>query len=551
MSRINDYLDNLELDRQNIVKAVNRLGIPISENTKLAATPDCIDKIAEKRQKEYFSPDRICGTGGYGNGPGGYWWKFVKNIPLKELKATGYAYFFQDYPGTNLPKLQIINSSNTISIAGLFRRCKSPNVDSFTFENEKRTITNMESTYNSSLVKYPPYINTNKVTSFYNTFGGSTVVQLPNYDYSSATTLQFMCSGCSQLTTFPSSYLPLVTTLYGAFQSSGLTKLKNVNAPLATNLNNMCAYCSNLTQVINCNFPKTTYLDGAFLKCTNLNFVDISSIDLVNARIETGNYNGTFYNVPDNCEIIVNSEESVTKLQGLYPNLTNIKSKKSELTELEILYRTTLINIPYFTPQSIDVYCDSTNENQQGYIFEVTGPATIEDNVLYLNENAKDGDVITITVISTYNADIQDSISIPLIYKEKYIDVNMNNGQFVETEELINGNKVYQSDAGSYHINNGKSIATIDIGYYTKVVVYIKSDAESSYDYTEIFDLDTAPVRNKGVLSTKGKQGQWLRKEFNISSISTHTISVMYSKDSSGNIGTDRGYFYIAKEECE
>ena len=87
---------------------------------------------------------------------------------------------------------------------------------------------------------------------------------------------------------------------------------------------------------------------------------------------------------------------------------------------------------------------------------------------------------------------------------------------------------------------------------YTKFVVYIKSDAEDSYDYTEIFDLGVTPNRDQGVISTKGKQGQWLKKEFSITDKTvTQSISVMYSKDSAFNSGKDRGYFYISESECE
>ena len=135
---------------------------------------------------------------------------------------------------------------------------------------------------------------------------------------------------------------------------------------------------------------------------------------------------------------------------------------------------------------------------------------------------------------------------------EKDITFNLNNGQFVETEELVNGNKVYKSDAGSYHIGNGKSIASMDIIGYTKFVVYIKSDAEDSYDYTEIFDLNKTPNRGQGILSTKSKQNQWLRQEYTISDLfEKQSISIMYSKDSSANSGADRGYFYISESECE
>lgn len=111
-----------------------------------------------------------------------------------------------------------------------------------------------------------------------------------------------------------------------------------------------------------------------------------------------------------------------------------------------------------------------------------------------------------------------------------------------------NGQIIYQSDAGSYNINNGQSIASIDVFGYTKVTLCIKNNSEQSYDYVEAFEIDTTPTREAGKFSAKGKNNTYVTCTYELDG-EQHNIPIMYSKDSSGNTGSDRGYFYIESYE--
>ena len=131
-------------------------------------------------------------------------------------------------------------------------------------------------------------------------------------------------------------------------------------------------------------------------------------------------------------------------------------------------------------------------------------------------------------------------------WKDKIFSVDLNNGQWVDSGTTVDGNTVYKSDSGSYKIPNGKSVATITVTGYTTFTVYIRSYAESNYDYTEAFDADITAARSKGKYSTKGKSSSsaYTACTYTLDG-GTHTIQILYSKDGSGDSNDDRGYFYI------
>lgn len=146
------------------------------------------------------------------------------------------------------------------------------------------------------------------------------------------------------------------------------------------------------------------------------------------------------------------------------------------------------------------------------------------------------------------------SATTTITFVNTHYSVDTGNGQWVDTGTQVDNHTVYQSDAGSYHTNNGTSTATITLVGYQKFVVYIRSNAESTYDYTIAAPLDATAARGgSAVQTTSGKQSAttYYKAEYTISDQSSHTIQIMYTKDSSQNSGDDRGYFYVAESECE
>ena len=189
---------------------------------------------------------------------------------------------------------------------------------------------------------------------------------------------------------------------------------------------------------------------------------------------------------------------------------------------------------------------------QSGVTWSITGNATIsQDGIVTLN-NANVGDALTITATSTYNSSISTSLTVSVVNIQINMSIDLNNGQWVDSGTTVDGHTVYKSDAGSYNVNNGTSTCTVTVQGYNKVTVYARSCAESNYDYTEVGPLDGTVSRDSSsnVLSTKGKQSdtQYYSYTFTITDNDQHTFQVLYSKDSSGASGDDRGYFYVVAE---
>lgn len=133
-----------------------------------------------------------------------------------------------------------------------------------------------------------------------------------------------------------------------------------------------------------------------------------------------------------------------------------------------------------------------------------------------------------------------------------YTSVDLNGGQWADSGTKVDGHIVYQSNVGSYHTNNGKSICTVTVSGYTKVTVYATNYSESGYDYTEVGPLDGEVARNSttNVLSTRFQNSKTDYKSytFNLPDTNSHTFQILYSKDSGNDQNDDRGYFYIVAE---
>ena len=134
----------------------------------------------------------------------------------------------------------------------------------------------------------------------------------------------------------------------------------------------------------------------------------------------------------------------------------------------------------------------------------------------------------------------------------RYIVVDLNGGQWVDSGTKVDGHIVYKSDAGSYHIGNGTSTCTVRVSGYSSVTVYARSYAEPSYDYLEVGSLDGTATRDasSNVLTTRGKPSSttYSSYTFNIEDKEQHTFQILYSKDSTSDVYDDRGYFYIVAE---
>lgn len=109
---------------------------------------------------------------------------------------------------------------------------------------------------------------------------------------------------------------------------------------------------------------------------------------------------------------------------------------------------------------------------------------------------------------------------------------------------------VYESYS-NYNVNNGVATMYIDIDGYSEFSIYVRSDAESTYDYVTVSELDSTTQK----MSTSGKQNSgtaisnYTKVTYTGIDGGSHRIIVTYRKDGSVNEGTDRGYLIIPKNQ--
>ena len=143
--------------------------------------------------------------------------------------------------------------------------------------------------------------------------------------------------------------------------------------------------------------------------------------------------------------------------------------------------------------------------------------------------------------------------------------VNLNS-QWEKTTAVTNPDSslydgVYRSTS-NYHVHNTAAIMYIDISGLTSFKLYIRSYAESSFDYVMVSQLDqtinnSTSYSNTSLVKahTRGNQqsgtalSSYTLVEFTGIDGGSHRITVVYRKDSSTNSGADRGYVLIPKSQ--
>lgn len=299
----------------------------------------------------------------------------------------------------------------------------------------------------------------------------------------------------------------------------------------------------NIKEIKDIDFSGILYIESLFRGCAYLTYLDLSSLHKIPNDFTRSN---NFYGIPNDCEIIVYNQEIKNAVLTSNSKLTNVKIK--DLTSIKFENKNT-INKHYTNTMSLNVIYDTSKTEQYGVTYSIEGPATVDDGIITLTNNAKVNDIITVVATSSYNSNITTKFTIKVIDDIKDIDVDLNNGQFIKSTWTQNNNTVYKSNEGSYGIDNGQSLAQITVTGYSKFVVYIK-DMSAYSDAMELFPLNTAAVKGKGIVTTKSNSNVWKKYEYNIpDKTSVNTIDILFSH-ANHLTGSARGYFYIAEEEC-
>ena len=355
---------------------------------------------------------------------------------------------------------------------------------------------------------------------------------------------------------------------------SGCTALAEVSIPGAVKIIYSYAFrnCSSLTAI---EFPDTLeqVYGYAFYNCKLLNFTTFPK------SLKTL-YNYAFYGClaltsitfqekPEKTSSISSSAFSnctnlldiyVPWKEGEYSNAPWGATKATVHYETKFDVHTLSLEVPSMITSTVGSTAQCTltfdtnypKDDQAAMNWELTAGseyASIDENgLITMTALAPDATVITVKVTSKYNADLTETKSLQAF--NCGFEVELNDGQFVDSGTQVDGHTVYKSDAKSYHIDNGISRAKVTIWGYSSFTVMARSYGENNYDYLEIGPLDAENITRDSsthVLTLKGKYSSSTYTKYTFENISSgrHSFEIIYSKDSSQSSYDDRGYFYI------
>lgn len=457
----------------------------------------------------------------------------VKNVsddflPATTLSPGCYAYMFYDSTITKAPKLPAVGS-------GISWDCYTS-----MFESCKRLTTPPE--LPSTTVKEGCY-----ECMFMNCTSLTKAPALPATDLTTAPGCYCsMFNGCTSLVTAPA--LPATNLgdnyMYGEHYRrmfAGCTSLTAMPNLPATVLSPRCyegmfAGCANLTSVVDA-LPVTSLrwescYESMFENCIGLTTTPDLPATVLSKRCYANMFMG--------CNLLTQTPvlAAPTLVDGCYINMFKdcINLKRATMLAEDILeYSST----PAVTNWLYNVYATGTfvkykyaTWNRSGVI--PTGWTVVNDG----EEGGGSGGGSTPS------------------YGSYYVDLN---GQWVASPYTINGSTVYQSNS-NYNVHNSYATMYINITGYDTFKVYIRSYAESSWDYVMISQpnqsitgststTNTTLVKAHTMGNQQGPDGNnislYTAVEYTGLNYGTYTITVVYRKDGSQSQNDDRGYVYI------
>ena len=179
-------------------------------------------------------------------------------------------------------------------------------------------------------------------------------------------------------------------------------------------------------------------------------------------------------------------------------------------------------------------------------------------------QNTSETEELEITVFFTYMGITASTTIIQGVWVPSGYTLNLNNNWQTSTvtnpdSALYDG--VYESFSNK-GVNNGVAVMYIDIFGYETFNFYIRSYAESNYDYvivsqpdaeitgsTEVGNTTLVKAHTKGIQKSGTALSDYTLVEFTNIDGDNHRITVLYRKDSSENSGDDRGYILIPKNQ--
>lgn len=490
----------------------------------------------------------------------------TKNLPATTLAESCYAYMFDRCTNLKkgpdlLPALVLHNNC----YQGMFNQCssliQSPEIAATTVA--KLCCENMFY-YCTSLIKGPSVLHATTLDSqcydgmFYHCTSLTTPPELPATQLSDSCYHE-MFFWCTSLTQAPE--LPATTLAANCYDS-------------------MFQGCSSLTQAPELpamTLAKSCY-ENMFYNCTSLvKAPDLNAIDLVSSCYTCMFYNCASLNYVVALFITDPSSSTSSWLYRTSSTGTFIKNLQATWDNSKVIPTNWEVKTNLTIEDYIDLSITADNTSGRSKTTKVYYTLTCKarnlqdeliDTVLTgtgisnpFEQNTSTTDSVERTVTFTLG-DLTASTTITQgTWEEKNYTINLNNewqlnASYNPNSSLYEG--MYESFSNK-GVNKSTATMTVRIVGYTKFQIYIRSYAESSYDYVLISNLDQPITYDTSYSSVKANTrsnqqsgstiSSYTLVEYNDIDDQEHIITIVYRKDGVGSKGKDQGFVLIPKEQ--
>lgn len=395
---------------------------------------------------------------------------------------------------------------------------------------------------------------------------------------------------CTSLTTAPE--LPSTTLAWGCYAHMFFECRSLTTAPElpATKLASYCydtmfSYCNNLTQAFE--LPATTLANGCynymfrscinltkapelpatklaescyagmFDSCSKLNYIkmlatNISASNCLTNWVSGVASTGTFVKHTDMTSL-PSGASGIPNGWVVEDNVTLLDCISLEIIANDVDGKSTNTTI-YYTAQ-----VNALDEDGNQLVVTKTGTAISEE----FPQNTSETDSIDRTITFTYMGVTVTTTITQGVWVNNSYTVTLN-GQWQLSDKPNPDASWYDGVYESFSnkgVNNKAAIMYIDISGYTDFNLYIRSYAESNYDYVMVSQLDQDITNSTSYSSTlvkahtRGKQqsgtalSNYTKVSFTGIDGGEHRITIVYRKDSSSHSGDDCGYLLIPKNQ--
>lgn len=397
-------------------------------------------------------------------------------------------------------------------------------------------------------------INTTKCTSFKLNGCKSPIIDVSSFNTSNFTTMLEMFSGCSNVTSLDLSNFDYNNTSYMQqmfYDCSSLESITMGGNNKVSTMNQMFQGCSKLTHIDLTHLQLDNVFDMGYMfyNCTSLVELKMGGNP---AKLNSSYTNYMFGNIKTKGVFKYNSDYDYKYIIDKLPStwiaqpLINVSNCSSLTIEADdVSWRQTSTTIRY------TAVVNGTNPVSGATMTDITITGVVQSDEF--EQNLTDTDK-TITISYTLGGRTASTTITQSAYAPWAI--NLNNQWQLSTDVANPDPTLYEGVYESFSnkgVNNSSSTCSITISEYETFSIYVRSDGESSYDYVTVYDLDSTSSIKKsfqGLANSGTTINDYTLVTFtNIDPTTTHTITIKYSKDSSQNGGTDRGYLLIPKNQ--